>query len=59
MSISNLIMNTRKELNLSQKQLAELLELDELTIKFLEYGDPLWDTKMLKKKIKKATRNYK
>jgi DNA-binding XRE family transcriptional regulator len=52
-------MNTRKELNLSQKQLAELLELDELTIKFLEYGDPLWDTKMLKKKIKKATRNYK
>lgn len=59
MKLSDLLIKTRKELNLSQKQLADILELDESLIKFLEYGEPLWDTSKLKKKTRQIANERK
>lgn len=53
MTLKKLLLETRKEMNLTQKELADLLELDETTIKFLEYGEPLWNTHPLCKKVRK------
>lgn len=53
MTLKKLLLETRKEMNLTQKELADLLELDETTIKFLEYGEPLWNTDPLRKKVRK------
>jgi DNA-binding XRE family transcriptional regulator len=59
MTLKKLLIETRKDLNLTQKQLAELLELDELTVKFLEYGEPLWDATQLQKKARKIIHEAK
>jgi DNA-binding XRE family transcriptional regulator len=53
MILKKLLLDTRRELNLTQKELADLLELDEMTIEFLEYGEPLWNTVPLQKKLRR------
>lgn len=43
---------SRKKLGFTQQQMADELDMGLVFYQFLEYGEPLWDTKNLKKKVR-------
>ena len=59
MNLSKYLLDTRQELNLSQKQLADILGLDEKQVWQLEFGEPLWSTETIEKKARRLIRDYK
>lgn len=57
MTLKELLIETRLEMNLTQQELADMLKVDLKTIQFLEYGDPLWNTNLLQKKVRHIKRD--
>lgn len=43
---------SRKKLGFTQQQMADELNMGLVFYQFLEYGEPLWDTKNLRKKVR-------
>lgn len=48
----------RLHCNYSIEKMSELLDVSTMTYSFLEYGEPLWDTKKLIKKAKVIKNEY-
>jgi DNA-binding XRE family transcriptional regulator len=59
MTLRKLLLDTRKQLDLSQKQLADILGLEEKDIYNLEYGDMMWNSDSLEKKARKIVNEFK
>ena len=43
---------------MTKEEFAQKLEISVVTLTFLEYGEPLWDIKNLKKKVKEIKKEY-
>ena len=54
MKLNELLVSIRKKHNLSQTEMAYKLNISEPMYKFLEYGEPLWDTEQLMERIRRV-----
>jgi DNA-binding XRE family transcriptional regulator len=59
MKLAKLLIKTRKKYSLTQSEMAYKLNISIPIYKFLEYGDPLWDTKALIKQVKSIDNELK
>ena len=48
----------REHCKMTREEMAEKLGISAQTCAFLEYGEPLWDTKKLKKKVREIKDEY-
>ncbi len=48
----------REHCKMTKEEFAQKLEISVVTLTFLEYGEPLWDIKNLKKKVKEIKKEY-
>jgi predicted transcriptional regulator len=53
------LMKSRKKLGLTVEEMAYELSISEPMYKFLEYGEPLWDTKPLRAKVREMLNVHK
>ena len=51
MKLYEKLRENRLKFNLTQSEMAHLLNLSEMTYSFLEYGEPLWDTKQIESEV--------
>ena len=43
---------------MTKEEMSEKLGISTQTLSFLEYGEPLWDTKKIKKKVREIKDEY-
>jgi DNA-binding XRE family transcriptional regulator len=56
MKLKELLIESRQKLNITQEEMAKLLKVSPPVYRFLEYGDPLWDTEPLMKEVRKIVK---
>lgn len=57
--LSKKLKESRLLLGITQEQMASLLDISFPIYKFLEYGEPLWDTVPLERKVDEIVGKYK
>lgn len=57
--LHELLKKSRQELGVTPHQMADLIRIDYSIYKFLEYGEPLWDTSNLERKVKEIVERYR
>ena len=53
MELPAVLIEFRKKHNLSQTEMATMINISEPLYKFLEYGEPLWDTEPFLERIRR------
>ena len=53
MELPAVLIEFRKKHNLSQTEMAKMININESLYKFLEYGEPLWETEKLIETIRR------
>lgn len=57
--LRTLLKKSRLEMGISAEEMANLINVSLPVYRFLEYGDPLWSTKELERKVEQIVEQYR